>query len=405
MALTGRIGSADSRLGNIVLGYGASRRRNFVRSPRSPRYRVQAFEFADTTTFGIGSLVAEFDRFKGLAYADYLNDVPEMFCTLMQDDPKVRALRGKDGRLHFRVWRNDDLVWAGWGYMETSANARDVVIYGYGYLAGLYWMHSDWNQEWTSATVQTIVTDAWTRAKTTLTNSRLGFVGTGSIESPPTTFGGSTAITLPLYSAFYKRLLFLMKEMAAISISDTGNTVVFEITHDEAPVFNFWKNRTATLDRAWRYGETRSRGIVADFHDVQLPVYHRNDVLAVGSTPRDTVLRKEQANATDQTTTGWGRMEEALFLAWVRDETELDRVSKLRAAKALRTEMALQVSFYPGAVVPPNAIGADFRNGDRVPVVIDRGITSINDTFQIVGYQVGVIGGQERVNALIQEPV
>lgn len=400
MTFTGRIGSTDSRLGNIVLGLGAARGRRFSRSARTPFYRVQVFDFADSTNFGVGALIAEFDRFKALGHADFANSVPEAFFTIMQDDPKVKALRGKGGKAHVRIWRGDDLVWTGWTSLERDATSSDAIFYCYGYLAGLYWLHTQWQSVFTAKTVGYIADVLWTRAKTTLTQSRVGFVTTGSIEEPPTVAGGSTAITLPVYESYYKRLLFGMQEMAAISASDTGNSTIFEITHALTPRFNFWKNRKRTLTTVrWAWGDGKVQG----FREYGMPVYHRNHIYAVGQQPRDLILRKEVTDAAD--ITAWGRMEESLFLAWVRDESELERVTKLRAAKAKREDLELMLDFYPGAETPPGTATSQWRIGDVVPVKIDRGVTLINGNFQITGYMVAVLNGQEKVNVMIQAPV
>lgn len=400
MPLTGRLGASDSTLGNVVLGLGSARGRRFRHSPRAPFYRVQVFAFANTVTYGIGNLIAEFDRFKNLGYSDFLNNVPEAFFTLHQDDPKIKLLRGKGGKAHVRIYRGDDLVWVGWVSLERDANSSDAIFYCYGYLAGLFWMHTDWAQKWTNQTVGTIVTDAWVRAKTTLTQSRLGFVTTGTLDDPPTVAGGTTPIILPVYEAFYKRILFLMQEMAAISASDTGNSTAFHITVSDNPAFDFMDNIARTLtDVRWEWGDGR----IKDFREFAMPVYHRNHVYAVGQQPRDLILRKQVTDAADMTE--WGRMEESLFLAWVRDETELDRVTKLRAAKAKRDDTNLLLNFYAGAESPPNCTDSRWRNGDIVPVKIDRGVTNINANFQIVGYMVAVLNGQEKINVSIQEPI
>jgi len=364
----------------------------------APSYRVQVFDVLAGGTYGIGTLLAEFENSKSLGWADYLNDVPEAFFTVNQDDPKLLLVAGKQGKAHVRIYRNSDLVWAGWFGMEVDANETDVILYCYGYLAGLYWLASDWNVQYTSAQINTIVSDAWTRAKTGITSSPVNFVTTGTIEAPVTTSGGATAIVLPTYSEFYKRLLFVMQEMAALGIGDTTNTVVFEITHAAAPTFNFWKNRgTDKADVVWRYGD----GLVRGFRDYQLPIYHRNDILAVGSAPNNTLLRYEWSDATD--ITAYGKRQEPLYLSWVRDQTELQRGTANRGAMALRTNVDIMVQLYANSVVPPGATGAGFRMSDRVKVAIPRGITSIDGYYMVSGVKVLFNRGNEYIRALLQQ--
>lgn len=399
MAFTGRLGSFDSRLGNVVLGLGSARGRRFRRPADTPFYRVQVLGLSGST-FGIGPLLVEFDRIHGLAYADYANSVPEAFFTVHQDDPKVATLRDKGGRAHVRIYRGDDLVWTGWVSLERDANSDDAIFYCYGYLADLFWLHTDWKQTFASATIGTIVSDMWTRAKTTLTSSRLAFVGTGAIQSPPTTAGGSTPITLTKYEAYRKRILFLMQEMAALGSSDTGNATIFGISHSTAPAFSFISDRSTDLtDVRWEWGS----GTVQSFREYVMPVYHRNYVYGIGQNPRNAVLQKEATDATDMTE--WGRMEETLFFSWVRDETELTRALNLRKVKALQHDHQLTLSMFPGAEIPPGATGGRWQIGDTVPVKIDRGVTYFDGRQQIAGYMVGVLDGQEKVNVILQEPL
>lgn len=401
MAFTGRLGSSDSDLGNIVLGLGGVRGRRFRRSTKTPFYRVQVFGLSGAT-FGIGDLIADFDRIKNLAYADYANSVPEAFFTLHQDDPKVVALRDKGGRAHVRIWRDDDLVWTGWVALERDATSSDAIFYCYGYLADLFWMHTLWEHTWTGETVGQIAQDMFRRGLT-LTNSRLAFVAEGAYEIPTTTLGGSTPITLPTYKAFRKRLLFGLQEMAAIGASDTGSSTMFEITHSTAPTFNFWKDRSRDLTNVrWEYNES-GRGTVQSFREYVMPVYHRNHVYGVGQNPRTAVLQQEVSDAVDQAE--WGRMEETLFFAWVRDETELERVMKLRKQKALQHDHQITLSMFPGAETPPGTPLSRWRIGDTVPILIDRGVTYFDGRQQISGYMVGVLDGQEKVNVIMQEPL
>lgn len=363
----------------------------------TPTYRVQVRAFADTVTFGPGDLIAEFDNPMNVGWADYANDVPEAYFTVHQDSRLLPLLRGYEGRCHVWIYRDDDLVHQGW-WLEHDATPNDVVIYSYGYLAGTYWLHTDWNQEWTSQTVGQIVTDLWNRAQTTHTQSNVGFVADGTIEVPVTTSGGATPLTLPSYRAYYKRILFALKEMAAISMSDTTNAVLFEIPPAASPVFNFWKNRGVDRpDLRFDWGDSK----IAWFSDQKLPVWQRSELLAVGSAPNNVLLRKSVSDAT--TLDLIGRRQEAVYLSWVRDETELDRVMRLRLAKAMRTDIDLTLRFHPGAVIPLHAAGAGYNATDRAKVVIDRGITSVDDYLRVIGTQVVALRGAEHVRFLLQE--
>lgn len=367
----------------------------------APVYTVRVYAFGGS--LGFGSLLADFTNPKNIGYTDNLNDVPEAFVTINQDDPGLTAVRGYEGRSHIRILRDNQIVWSGWFGMEVDSNGRDVIFTCYGYLAGLYFLHSDWNVAYTSATVGTIVSDLWTRAKTTLTSSPLAFVTTGTLEVPVTTSGGGVSLTLPTYTMFYKRILFAVREMAALSASDTTNSVVFEISLGEtAPTFNFWKARTATRpDVVWEYGD----GLVTDFRNYTLPIYRRNNMLAVGSDPNNASLRYEYTNAADFT--NYGRRQESLYFSYARDATELTRITSLRAALAIRDSPDLSISFAPNAVKPPlshDTTFAGFRLGDKVRVKVNRGMTNLDQYFLAVGYKVLVLRGNEHVRITLQDP-
>jgi hypothetical protein len=252
-----------------------------------------------------------------------------------------------------------------------------------------------------AAEVGTIVSDGWTRAKTTIPSSPLNFVATGTIEAPVTTSGGGTPIVLPKYTMFYKRLLFMLREMAALSISDTTNTVVFEITHSATPTFNLWKNRGIDRpDVVWAYGDAT----VSGFLDYQMPIDRRTGILAVGSAPANALLRYEwSAPAGD--VTAFGTRKEPVYFQWVRDTTELQRAAALRGAIARRTDTDLTIMFAPNSVVPPGGTGAGFRPSDTVRVRVSRGATQIDAARRVIGFRVLVLGGNEYLRVVTQPVV
>lgn len=358
------------------------------------KYRVQVWD-ATGTGFAPGNLLAEFENAKNVGWADYLNDVPEAFFTINQDDPKTAVLRAhKDDPCHVLVYRDDDLVHGGL-MGEWDANEDDVIVFSYGYLAVLFLLVTAWNLEYTNAQIDTIVSDAWTRAKTTLTSSLVAWVTTGTIEAPATTSGGSTAIVLPTYRLFYKRILFVLRELAALAVGNTTNSPVFEIT--PSGTFNFWKNRGVARDLLWTYGDGKVQG----YHENNAPIHRRNDLLTVGMNPNDVLLRREVDNSSD--ITAKGRRQEPLFFSWVRDSTELERAGDFRAALSIRGSIDLTVRFYPNRLVPAGATGAGFALADTVNLHIVRGVTDVEDAFQVIGQQVYWIRGQERVRVLVQE--
>lgn len=370
----------------------------------APRYRIKFFAPLTDGTYGIGPLIAEVDPLN-LGYSEMSGNVPEMFFTMSKHDQWVPLLVAYEGRAHVRVERwselpgYDEIVFAGW-LMEHDAigsHTQDIVFGCYGYVAGLYWLLTDWNQEWTNATLDTIVGDLWTRAKTTLSNSMLNFVQTGAIINPVTETNGDVGIILPLYTAYYKRILFVMQEMAALGQSDTLNTPIFEITHSATPTFNFWGNVGVDRPNArWEWGD----GIVESYQHFAVPVFRRNDLEVVGSAPFNILLRESFEHEQDINV--FGRRQEPLYLAWVRDQDEMHRAGLLRSRIARLSVTDLSLSFYVNSTPPPTP-SSPWRLLDRAKVKIDDGIVQVDDYFLIAGHQTLFTHGAEKVNVLMRK--
>lgn len=359
-------------------------------------YRVQVFAF-HSPDFRRGGLVAEVSTAKNIGYGRYLNDVHELFFTISQDDSIASTLSAYRGKAHVLVWRGDKVVFAGWFGMEYDATSTDIIYYCYGYIAGTFWSTTGWNQEWAGASLNTIVDDLWSRAGA-YTDSMLNWIDVGQIQPPMTTSGGSTPITLPTYEKFYGRVLFALQELAALGMSDTTNQVIFEITHDHAPVFNFWANRGSDIPLTLEWGGK----YVRDYHEYGVPADHRNELNGVGSDSRNILYRRSDVDTADSTAVG--RRIEPILYTWVRDETELERVNKRRLAMAVNDDVDLALDLFPNSLVPSGGRDALYELGDRPIVRIDRGATQIDRRMLIRGDQVTVYqDGVERVTLLLQE--
>lgn len=364
-----------------------------------PQYSVVIYE-RNASDLGIGPRILEVDSPKNLGWASYLNDVPEAFFSLEQQDPQAALLRTHLGKSHLRIYRIDPasgeraVVWAGIFGTETDEEGNDVIFYGHGYLAALHWLTTDWDQAWNTVTIDDIVSDLWTRAKTTIADSELEFVATGTIQAPATTSGGATPIILPVYNTYFKPILSVLREMAAIGRSDTTNAVVFEITHSATPTFNFWGAKGADTTVVYTYGGAE----VKDFWYQRLEAHRRNQIHAVGTSPRELTLR-----TTQSATPGLrGRRTSSIYLQWVRDQTELERVAKLRLAKANRDHFRIGLQFYPGACIPPGMSYSGWNLADRVRVRVERGTTLVNEMMIVIGVQVVFADGMEHVTMITE---
>ena len=355
-------------------------------------YRVQVRD-STGSNFGPGNLIAEFREAVNIGWGEYLNDVPEAFFTISQDDPNITVLRAHRNKAHIRIIRDGTTVWGGI-LGEWSANERDAIFYGYGYSALLHLIVTDWNVAYSSTQINVIVDDAFDRAKSDLTSTLSGWLTKGTIEAPVTTSGGATPIVLPSYRMFHKRILAVMQEMAAIAIGDTTNVVTFEVT--PTGTFNFWKNRGSDVAVDWRYPEQ-----IQSFDEGAIPILRRNDLFGVGINPNDITLRDNETSPSDITTNG--RRQEPLFFPWVRDSLELERVLLLRLSRAVREDIEIPIILFPGATVPPRTPTSTWGLGDRVGVRMNRGVTSINTRLMVAGYQVIYVRGVERIRPILQE--
>lgn len=362
----------------------------------SPKYRV--ILNSTGSSFGVGSTITEFADPWNVGWAKYLNDVPEAFFTISQDDPNLDLLtRGSDiGKAHVTIMRDDTVAWRGF-LGEHEATQRDVIFYSYGYVAHLYWLLTTWNMSWKAKEIGDIASDLWTRAKTGISQSPLEWITTGTIQDPVTTSGGSTAIALPSYKLYYKRILHALKELVAVATSDTTNVCYFEIAHSTTPTthtntFNLWKNKSSLSPVVLKYGHN-----VSDFGDRFAPILTRNHLVGVGSGAHNLIFRKAETQASGgHGYTSFGRRQEPLFISWTRDVTDLERVVKLRLAKALRTDTDLSLRMVPNSIDP-----TALTLGDRFPVHIDRGITQVDKTMLMIGLQVYANRGAEVVRPIM----
>lgn len=369
-------------------------------------YRVLVQEADTANDFAPGKYIAEFENAKNLAYAHYINDIGEAFWTINQDDHKLRGLRPHEGKAHVKILRSDEVVWRGI-LAEHDADQDDAILYAYGYEHILFHLISKWNHEWKTEKIAGAtgrpVNDLWNRVLN-LTDSQLAFATTGTLQAPVTTSNGATDITLETYKLYYKRILHALKELVAIAVSDTTNVCYFELAYtttptDDAVTFNFWKDNGSDTTARLEYEVN-----MHSFSDRYVPIFIRNDVKSVGTGARDQLFRSDQV--TSAGTFGhntFGRRMEPIYLSWVRDNAELDRVTRLRAAKALREDVNIYLRAWPDAFTPMHTDAARYGLGDRIKVKIDRGITQIDKMLFVEGQQVIYVNGLEVVQPIVSD--
>jgi hypothetical protein len=192
-------------------------------------------------------------------------------------------------------------------------------------------------------------------------------------------------------------VLTVLREIATYAISDTDNRVKFNVT--PAGVFNLWRDDKNTLDDIrWQIGD----GKVRNFQRIRLPVDRRNEILAVGTSPKDTTMRKTITKTTFRDNEGL--KQEPIYFSWVKNSTQLERVAKIRASRAVRVDTDLYLSFFKDTVVPYRATGQDYGIGDLVTINLSHGLSTITgDQKIVVGQQVISSQGGEFVRVLLAD--
>lgn len=150
-------------------------------------------------------------------------------------------------RDHIKIVREDDratkTVFAG-KIVRPSISGQDSIIYCWDYMAFLQRSRTGFRTLYPEKTIDFIVNAEWVLAKAA-DKSVVEFVTTGTIQQPLGLDGVTPIKTNNQFGVIDFDRLYLFYSMAEISMANTSNTVVFEITRDTPHTFNFWKNRSA----------------------------------------------------------------------------------------------------------------------------------------------------------------
>jgi hypothetical protein len=129
--------------------------------------------------------------------------------------------------------------------VKPNEGPRDVILSCYDYKAFLQFSISGFRTLYPNKAIGTgIVLPEWQSAQSQA-SSVLAFVGLGNIENPLGLDGITPILTNEQFGVVLFDRLFMFFSLAELSMANTANSTIFEIT-DEAPhVFNFWANRSA----------------------------------------------------------------------------------------------------------------------------------------------------------------
>lgn len=380
----------------------------------SPSYRVVVRSATSYSPINLtpGGVEAVFTRPTNIGYSNIVGNIPMMFFTLSQDDPQAQAalaattanIFGYDAEtavpLHFLLYRNDELIWGGLGPLEIDETSGDLIVYCYGYAAAMYWTLTGWDTTFTNQTIKQIVDTVFAAGKAK-SNSMMAWLTTGTTEAPTTleitdmdpAAGGP--VTLPSYKANFKRILFLMREMASYGASDTTNRVWFEVT--PAGVFNFWQNKGDSIDSPVL---AYPSGAILDFRRYRMPVDMRTKLYGVGTSPTDVALQtsSEDTGLSESR----GLREDSIYMQWVRDSDELSRVTKYRRLLANKIDRQVTLTLAPNMFAPIGATGG-FEMMADYNIYIKKGSAQTSTKKILVGNQVAFIGGREYIRTTFQD--
>lgn len=127
--------------------------------------------------------------------------------------------------------------------IKPSYTGRDLMVTCWDYTSFLARSRTGFRVMYPNTGIDAIVSAEWTLAKN-VDKSPFAFVSTGTIQAPLGLDGTTPIKTNSEFGVVDFDRLFLFYALAELSMANTSNTVVFEITRDGTHTFNFWKNRS-----------------------------------------------------------------------------------------------------------------------------------------------------------------
>jgi hypothetical protein len=204
-----------------------------------------------------------------VTWSQALNYPGQAAFTLTRFNPK---LAGLDYMIdHIKLFREDsrgtECVFAG-KVVKPQSTARDAIIYCWDYVSFLQRSRTGFRTLYPEKLIGTeIVAPEWNLAKT-VDMSPFAFVATGTIEDPLALDGTTPIKTNNQFGVIDFDRLYTFFALAELSMANTANTVVFEITRDTPHTFNFWKNRsTQRTNYAFTYPGNLIDPNLEDGHD------------------------------------------------------------------------------------------------------------------------------------------
>lgn len=260
--------------------------------------------------------------------------------TIARENPKLDGIAWMSD--HIKVWREDEattLIFAG-KVVKPQYGATDVICLCWSYLAFLQLSRTGYNTEYPIKKIGTeIVSPEWAAAKNAA-SSPLGFVTTGTIENPVGTNGSTEITTNDDFGMTLFNRLFVFFQLAEMGMSNTTNSIVFEITDETPHTFNFWKNRS----------------VASGLAHLMFP----GNLSWHSYMPGQDLLRNDRATVISNATSG----EDEVYV--VEDAASISSYRRLQDAVTPKTLMGLSSSTVEADQLK-EAMGRLLKEGIRLP--------------------------------------
>lgn len=371
-----------------------------------PRLVVEVL--ADSTGHGPGAVKAILHDAAKIGWSWYSRYPASAFFTLRQGSPHNALIT--PGLDHVRVWYVDDsvgygpvLVFAG-RVGDPDESADDVVWTAWSYLAELALSRSGYEVYYKGKQIKTVVTDEWERDEASgkfkdygakvRPDSLLAHVATGTIQNPKAENGTAEMLTDPAFGLVDVSRLLLFFDLSEIGRANTTQNTTFEITR-ASPTFNFWRDRGSAITAQ----RLTYPGNISDFRYIPGVIDVRNDLATIGTKKGKSVEIVATQDSGTYGISSFGRRQAMFTIKTLSGFPKLTDDTARSSAQVQITKRAVKEATQPTRALQVDVRADQFRpfDGwdmeDTITVQIERGRTSIDRAYRIVGAR-GVLDGR-----------
>lgn len=331
---------------------------------RAIQYHAVVFDADANGGPGVAKMELDADMLN-LVWQQGLNFPGQAAFSLTRWNPKIASIQWMID--HIKIYRETaagtKVVFAG-KIIKPSYTARDLLVTCWDYASFLQRSRTGFRILYPNKLIGSeVVGPEWALA-VAADKSPFAFVATGTIQDPVGLDGSTPIKTNSEFGVMDFDRLFLFYSMAELSMANTDNTVVYEITRETPHTFNFWKNRSTI-----RTNYSFSDGALIDYDYSGNQDLIVNDIATVILDPT-TGQQVEYALASTSSKDTYRRLQTAVTIKTLFGLNSTTTESDQQKAALARM---LKVS-----EVPPKLIVAFPRQGEFDPFVD----CDLGDTFR-----------------------